>query len=90
MVKEVIEARETLHAEKTPVRVTTDTPVEVSLVVIPSGSQKEEATEGFTREVFEGALDKVSRDEADVADARAELREKGEIPWEEVKRKHGL
>ncbi len=90
MVEEVIEAKETLHTEKTPVTVTTDTPIKVSSVVISSGSQEGEAAEGFTREVFEGALDKVSRDEADVADARAALKETGEVPWEEVKRKHGL
>lgn len=47
-------------------------------------------SEEFTRSDFEGALDKVSRDEADVADARAALKEEGGVTWEEVKRKHGL
>ncbi|MBA3702374.1 MAG: hypothetical protein H0W79_06025 [Rubrobacteraceae bacterium] len=61
MVREVIEARETLHAEKTQVKVTRGAPVEVSSVVIPSEPQKEGTAESFTREVFEGTLDKVSR-----------------------------
>lgn len=61
MVREVIEARETLHAETTPVEVTRGTRVEVSSVVIPSEPQEEEAAEDFTREAFEGALDKAGR-----------------------------
>ena len=61
MVEKVMEAKETLHAEETRVRVTRGAPVKVSSVVIPAGAQKDKAAEGFTRGAFEGALDKVSR-----------------------------
>lgn len=60
-----------------------DEPLEAALAT-------EESGEALTRVGFEDALDKVSRDEADVADARAALEETGEIAWEEVKRKHEL
>jgi hypothetical protein len=90
----ILEAKETLHAETTQVKVTKgapkDTQVTVSSIIIPTGPQKKTDKEDFTRADFEGVLDKVSRDEADAADALAALGEKGEVTWEEVKRKHGL
>lgn len=61
MANEVIESKETLHAEKNQVRVTKGVSVTVSSVVIPASPQKAEGGQGFTREVFEGALNKVSR-----------------------------
>jgi hypothetical protein len=67
-VVEAKEATETLHAEKaqatvTHVSVAKDMPTRVLVsVVIPSSPSKEPAaSEEFTREVFEGALDKASR-----------------------------
>lgn len=57
----VLEAKETLHAERNQVRVTKGAPVTVSSVIIPTSPQTTAATEGFAREDFEGALDKVSR-----------------------------
>lgn len=61
MASEVIEAKETLRAEENQVRVTKGAPVTVSSVVIPAGPQRGETAQGFTRDVFERALDKVSR-----------------------------
>jgi hypothetical protein len=68
MVEKVLEAKETLHAEETPVTVTSGGPVEVGSVevffsvMVPTTPQVQvSASEEFTRETFEGALDKVSR-----------------------------
>ncbi len=58
---EALEAKETLRAEETLVRVTKGAQVEVTSVVIPAGSQTQEIASGFTRAVFENALSKVSR-----------------------------
>jgi hypothetical protein len=67
-VVEAKEATETLHAQETEATVT-HAPVTEGIepnvffsVVIPGTPSKEEAdSEEFTREAFEGALDKVSR-----------------------------
>lgn len=70
-------------------------------VIIPKA---DEPPTNLTEEGFEDALDKASRpvsgrytrivpkseDEIDAADALEALAEKGEVPWTEVKRKHGL
>ncbi len=57
----ILEARETLHAQKTQVRVTQGAPVTVSAVIIPAGPQSTVVAENFTRNFFEKTLDKVSR-----------------------------
>lgn len=67
-IVEAKEATETLHAEKAQVAIThvsvgEDIPTRVLLsVVIPSSPTKAQGASGaFTRDAFEGALDKVSR-----------------------------
>jgi hypothetical protein len=61
MTEEVIEAKETLHAQKTPVRVTSSVPIRATSVVIPAGPQAGKRAGGYTRKNFEGAWDRVSR-----------------------------
>ena len=62
-VEKLIEAKETLHAEETPVRVTKGAPAKVFFaVVVPTSPQPvSSASVGLTQEGFEGILDKVSR-----------------------------
>lgn len=62
MVEQVIEAKETLHAKETQVRVTKGSAKVFFSVVVPGSSEGTPVvSEGLTREGFEGALDRVSR-----------------------------
>ncbi len=61
MVKQVLEAKETLHSEETAVRVTKGAAQVFFSVVVPTGAPEETTTDEFTRDAFEGALDQVSR-----------------------------